>query len=71
MAIKNERELEGLRKAYIRDAAAFVRLLVALCSTLGPFTLYRSNFLLGLKTSLIRVMISRNGKRHGGLKSFE
>jgi len=71
MAIKNERELEGLRNAYIRDAVAFVRLLMALCFFIGSFTLYRFNFLLGLKTNLIRVMISRNGKRHGASKSFE
>lgn len=35
MAIKNERELEGLRNAYIRDAVAFVRPLMALCFLLG------------------------------------
>lgn len=70
MSIKNERELEGLRKAYIRDGVAFVRPPAVLCFN-GPFTIYRSNFLLGLKANLMRDMISRNGKRRGGLKSFE
>lgn len=65
MSVKNDTEISGLRKAYLRDGASFVRGLSCRNSSIAAHVIYhRSGSLRGWRTNLMKDMTSRNGKLH-------
>lgn len=51
MAVKNETEIEGMRRAYLRDGASFVRLFTSYCCTFLTVHYVRFASWLGLRAS--------------------